>query len=601
MFEDSSLLSLSSENTRLLNSDCEPIRSQKKSQCKCSSSLDKLDVFFQLAERSQDAILITDEKRRIIYVNKTFEDRSGYLLSDIKGTNPRRFKSEKNPKGVYRELMRSLNSSGEWQGPLIQKHKDGSDYIENVKITTLCDKYGRVKYYLGQKALLAEQSLAQDQVFQLTQYDALTELPNRRFLINTATQLYQSSIISHTPFGILFIDMDDFKSINDSYGHAAGDYTLQQLALRLISCREGNDVIARVGGDEFCILHYNATTESMRTLVQKLIAVSREPLNFKEHTIPIGVSVGGAIWPNDASTLKELLICADLAMYQAKSTGSDYIAYTFDLSRRYNRERDILQALRLGLEENKFYLVYQPKYHLIDKSITGTEALLRLESDKLGAIFPGEFIPIAERNYLMRAIGLYVFERVNKQLTEWRSAGLSLPGRLSINISAQQLEDPELAESFSTILKRHDLSATLFELEITESMLMKKPEQAIGTLEKLRNLGFSIAIDDFGTGFSSLSYLSRINASCLKIDKSFISELIDSQSNELIVHSIIRLADSLGMTVISEGIETDDQLKRLVKMGCVSGQGYLLDRPLNVDNMTDRIKASGSGSQLLRS
>lgn len=540
---------------------------------------EKLAIFFSLVENSANAIVITNVNREIIYVNKKFEVRSGYKISEVLGKNPRILKSNKTPEGTYRELHRKLECGEAWKGIFINSHRDKSEYIERAMISPIVINDSIVGYIADKKDITLQKN-AETKAINFAYYDQLTKLPNRAYFLDKVESLINEGSHCEGSFCILFSDLNRFKSINDSRGHVTGDMVLEKVARRLEKVINPKDTIARIGGDEFVFIHENATSSSIESLGMLISEAVEKPININDEMISIGISIGVSVWPEDGKSIDEILSHADIAMYNSKNNGDKLVRYDSNIGNDFRREVGISEKLRTAISKNQFYIVYQPKFNLKTNETIGMEALLRWRDNSFKEVSPNEFIPIAEKHNLMWDIGLWCIEKVCEDIKKWQSSGISIPGRVSINISIVQIENPIFFDTIVEIINKHSLSTNLFELELTESTLMSNPDLVMNTIHKLRSLGICISIDDFGTGFSSLAYLKRLNASILKIDKSFIDNISSDVNDQIIVKSMIELAKNLGLSVIAEGIEDEEQKNKLLSLGCVQGQGFYYSKPL---------------------
>ena len=544
---------------------------------------EKLSFFFSIVDQSANAVVITNVNKDIIYANKKFEELSGFGLSEVLGKNPRLLKSNKTPADTYRDMYRTLQAGKSWKGVFFNIHRDKTEYIEEAVISPVtCDR-GNVICYVAEKRDITAQVAAEERVKRLAHFDSLTGLPNRAYFIEETNKLMDLQSSKESGFTILFADLDRFKELNDSCGHLAGDAALKEVARRIAQVISPSDLAARVGGDEFIVVHRRPTQESATLLAAKLAAELSRPIQInKGQEAFLGISIGAATWPSDGTTMNELLSHADLAMYEAKSTERNFVFYTEQVGIRFYRELELSSRLNQAIRQSKdqFYLVYQPKFYLDSGQVTGVEALLRWNEPEFGIISPVEFIPIAEKHRIMCPIGKWVIKAVCKQLRHWQSEGRVLPDRIAVNISVQQLEHPDFFEEITNIIIDEGLSPTFFELEITESVLMSNSGNTIYVLQQLEQVGFNIVIDDFGTGFSSLSYLKIINAKILKIDKSFVQDISTSIHDQVIVKSVVDLATNLGLSIVAEGVETEEQKSTLISLGCNIGQGFYYSKPL---------------------
>lgn len=553
---------------------------------------EQLSLFFSIVNESANAIVITNVKKDIIYANKKFEELSGFKNHEVLGKNPRILKSSKTPVETYQDMHKTLDMGISWKGVFFNMHRDGNEYIEEAVISPIkCDS-GEIVCYVAEKRDITSQRVAEEQAWKLACFDGLTGLPNRTYFIEELSKHVASPPTEDNFFSVLFADLDRFKELNDTSGHLAGDMALKEASRRIEHVLSSSDFVARIGGDEFVVIHRQATVESTFQLGLQLVAALNRPIQVSEGQEAIlGVSIGSSAWPHDGTTLNHILSRADLAMYEAKSTARGYVTYGEQIGTRFHREQELSRRLKKAIQsENQFHLKYQPKYELTTTKIVGIEALLRWEDPILGSISPAEFIPIAEKYKMMRPIGNWVVITACKQIRLWQSQGWVVPGRVAVNISVQQLEHPSFIAEITGMIANEGLSPSLFELEVTESVLISNPEKTMCVLKMLEQVGFSISIDDFGTGFSSLSYLKSINANILKIDKSFIDGLATNRYDKMIVNSVVNLAHNLGLDVVAEGVENEEQKQYLEKIGCDMAQGYYYSKPVTADELVRKIR-----------
>jgi diguanylate cyclase (GGDEF)-like protein len=426
----------------------------------------------------------------------------------------------------------------------------------------------------------------------LAQYDVLTGLPNRSLFYDRLAQGLAQAKRHGWILGVLFIDVDRFKYVNDTFGHAAGDKLLKLVSERLKACVRDEDTVGRLSGDEFAIvLGYLSATEDAALVAKKIVAQFNQPFDFEGAELYVTASIGITLYPSDSTEQDELIRNADVAMYRAKDLGrNNYQFYTPDLNRRTREMLNLEGELRRALEREEFVLHYQPKVRLADGRVSGVEALLRWQHPERGLISPGEFMPVLEDTGLIVQAGGWVLRRVCRQLHEWQAADVPV-APVAVNLSSRQFLASDLVESMAEVLAEHPTCASLVEIELAESSVTNGDE-VIVTLERLRAMGVAIAIDDFGTGYSSLLCLKRFPIRALKIDRSFIHDIIDDQDDDAIARAVISMAHSLQLGVIAEGVETKAQLERLAQYGCDEVQGYLLSQPLPPDEC-GRLLAQG--------
>ncbi|MGR5145074.1 sensor domain-containing protein [Photobacterium alginatilyticum] len=541
----------------------------------------KTGFFYAIVHQSSNAVVITDSQRNILYVNKKFEEISGYTLSDVLGKNPRVLQSGKTPENTYQQMNMTLAQGYEWKGEFTNIHKDGHEYTEEAVITPIKDEVGKVVYYLAEKADITALKLAQNKIHSLAYQDSLTGLPNRMYFVEELKKLIHEFVSNRKKgFSVLFADLNRFKEINDTRGHLSGDIVLKEVASRFAEVVNNGDILARIGGDEFVFLHRHTSETSAPELAKRLSGNLQAPFFIDGHEHYIGVSIGSATYPADGDSVKQLLQCADIAMYHAKALKSLYSAYQSEMGTKRHREWNIARKLEKAADKNQFYLMYQPKVDIKTGRLIGAEALLRWQNPELGEVYPAEFIPVAEQSGQMFAMGQWVIRQVCCQLKQWELGGLRLAGRLAINLSIQQVEHPDFYDQLVAIIESAGVSPSQIELEVTESVLMTHPESTSETLTSLTKLGFTIAIDDFGTGYSSLAYLKKIQASILKIDKSFIKNITINADDKTIVKSVVEMAHNLGLRVVAEGVEHQSQADYLSLVECDMAQGFLYSYPL---------------------
>jgi len=433
----------------------------------------------------------------------------------------------------------------------------------------------------------------QAELFYLAHYDHLTGVPNRTLLEERMRQACLDAERKGTSVALLFVDVDRFKTINDSLGHSFKDAVLRNLVTRLKASARKSDTVARIGGDEFVILMDNLQDAAGADMVaERVLSAFREPVELLGHSLVVTVSIGIAIYPRDDTDASRLLAKADAAMYQAKAAGRDGFSVYAEGSALYDPSRLYMQNdLRQAIDGNQLVLHFQPQVHLANRRIMGVEALVRWQHPMRGMVSPAEFIPLAEECGLIQRLGEWVMRTACRQLKEWEMRGYA-PMRMSINVSAVQFHQSSFVALLKSALEESGVNPANIELELTESVLMHNVEDVIATLQEIRSLGVSLAIDDFGTGYSSLNYLRRFPVNKLKIDQSFVRGVEHTHTNETIIKAIVALAESLSLDIIAEGIETNTEQNVLEGLGCVEGQGYLFAKPLSASEVSAWIEAN---------
>ena len=544
-----------------------------------------------IAFETQTAIVITDTTPKILRVNKAFEEITGYSAAEAVGQNPNILSAPeiRESKAFYEEMWADLLGKGKWSGEVRDKHKSGRIYPKWLTITAVKAIDGQASHYVGTFFDITERKRAEENIHQLAFYDALTRLPNRRLLLDRLHQALALSMRSGRHGAVLFLDLDHFKTINDTQGHAVGDLLLVEVARRLQACLREGDSVARLGGDEFLVLLEDLSPQPDEAATQaELVAEKiRDELNlpcwlknYECHTSP---SIGISLFRGHLENAGNLLKHADVAMYQAKKAGRNTIRF-FDpdmqaaLEKRASLEADLRQALA----SQQFHLFYQVQVDSRGRAI-GAEALLRWEHPERGFVYPDQFIPLAEETGLIVPIGLWVLQTACTQLNAWQEDALTRDLTLAVNVSARQFRQADFVAQVQQALLESGAKPSQLKLELTESTVLENIEDAIARMRELKLLGLSFSMDDFGTGHSSLQYLKRLPLDQIKIDRSFVSDITRDTNDAAIVQAIIAMTNALGLNVIAEGVETEAQRDFLDKRGCHTFQGYLFGKPLPIE------------------
>lgn len=542
-------------------------------------SENELRKLWQAVEQSPSAIVITDLDGNIEYVNAAFTQATGYTSAEAVGKNPRMLHSGKTLSSTYRNMWSSLSRGENWKGELINRHKDGTEYVQAIHVSPIRQADGSITHYMAIEEDITDRKRAEKRIHYLANFDPLTGLPNRMQLEQKAK--FALSLVKRNQgnLAVMFIDIDHFKDINDTLGHSFGDLLLIELSKRLHRILREEDIIARLGGDEFIVLLPGTDASGAEQVSQKLLESVTQPFMIEQHELTVTASIGISLYPEDGDTLEVLSKNADIAMYRAKEDGRDN--YRFFIEEMQNRSKRNLQlgnALHHALERNEFEVFYQPQVSLHDGRIIGVEALLRWKNPEFGNVSPAEFIPIAENSGLILPIGEWVLRTAVQQAKDWIDSGLS-PIVMAVNLSAVQFRHPALPKLVTDILNEVGLSSEYLELELTEGVAMHDPQAVIAVMKNLYDRGVRMSIDDFGTGYSSLSYLKKFKVYKLKIDQSFVRDISTDSEDKAIVGAIIHMARSLGLKTIAEGVETRDQLEYLRNEGCDEVQGYYFSPP----------------------
>ncbi|ROM52179.1 diguanylate phosphodiesterase [Pseudomonas poae] len=536
-------------------------------------------------EHSTSAILITDPAGYIVQANEAFSRVSGYAVADVLDQLPNMLTVDEQQEAHLRYVLKQLHQHSTWEGEVWLKRRNGEHYPAWVGITAVFDDEGDLASYVCFFSDISERKASEQRIHRLAYYDALTHLPNRTLFQDRLHTALQSAERQKSWVVLMFLDLDRFKPINDSLGHAAGDRMLKEMATRLLGCVAEDDTVARMGGDEFTLLLQPRVSRDMAlnraiTVAEQILASLVRPFVLEGREFFVTASIGIALSPQDGNELSQLMKNADTAMYHAKERGkNNFQFYQADMNASALERLELESDLRHALDQNEFVLYYQPQFSGDGKRLTGAEALLRWRHPRRGLVPPGDFIPVLEELGLVVDVGDWVLSEACRQLKTWHHNKVRVP-KVSVNISARQFSDGQLGERIATILKDTDLPPACLELELTESILMREVNEAMQILASLKNLGLSIAVDDFGTGYSSLNYLKQFPIDVLKIDRTFVDGLPSGEQDAQIARAIIAMAHSLNLAVIAEGVETHEQLDFLREHGCDEVQGYLFGRPM---------------------
>lgn len=481
-------------------------------------------------------------------------------------------------------MWHSISANGSWAGEIWDKHKAGHLYPKWMKISSLKDDQNRITHYVAIATDISASKQAEKNIEHLAYYDVLTGLPNRTLLHDRINQQITASQRSPQQFAILFIDLDRFKYVNDSMGHAVGDQLLQAVAAQFkANVREG-DTVSRIGGDEFIILLRETNAEGAANVAQTLIdALLHTPLAHTDTHSSTYASIGISLYPENGLDRETLIKHADVAMYRVKEEGrNNFQFFNPEMNVRINHHYAMEKDLRLALARDEFFLHFQPQMNLVDKSLCGAEALIRWNHPERGLISPAEFIPLAEETGQIIAIGEWVLRTVCVKIATWRQHGVArIP--IAVNLSLRQLLQPGFAELVASVIQEYAIQANELELEVTESIMLNDVQVALDFLICMRDLGIKLSIDDFGTGYSSLSYLKKMPIHKLKIDRSFVNNIQTDPNDKAIVQSIISLGHQFGLRIIAEGIENQSQMDLLFALGCDEIQGFYYGRPMQED------------------
>lgn len=546
---------------------------------------EQMKIAAAVFEASQEAIVVTNGENNIISVNPAFSILTGWSLEEVKGRNPREFKSGRHPHFFYTEMWQSLKDTGQWMGEVWDKHKNGTEFLKELSISVIKDPDGNIINYVGMFSDITLRKKQEELIWQQANYDTVTGLPNRHLFQSKLEQAARHAARTNHIMALMLIDLDQFKSVNDSMGHRAGDELLGCVATRLLKCSRSADCIARVGGDEFAIIISNINEPSACTdIAINIIKGLEMPFVINGETIFISASIGISLYPSDTENLEDLFKNADQAMYAVKNSGrKNFLYYSRALYDAIHMRLRMIRNLRKGLEESQFKVYYQPIISLKTGLIARMEALVRWIHPVQGIISPDTFIPLAEDTGLIVPMGSWVASQAITQLAYWRKK-YAPELKMAINLSPVQLRSQEFYDiSWISTLQHEGLNGDALAIEITEGLLLNSEPRVNLNLKMMHQTGIQIAIDDFGTGYSSLAYLRKFNIDFLKIDRSFVDDL-NGVGYELCT-AIIAMAHSLGLGVIAEGVETKEQEKLLIELECDYVQGYLYSKPLPAEEI----------------
>ncbi|MDR5752965.1 MULTISPECIES: EAL domain-containing protein [unclassified Caballeronia] len=538
---------------------------------------------------SLEAMMVTDADNTILRVNSAFTECTGYASSEIVGQTPRVLRSGRHDDAFFREMWDTIRREGGWQGEIWDRRKNGEVYPKWLTISAVSGDDGVVTHYVITHHDITERKIAEERIRELAFFDALTRLPNRSLLLDRLKQAITASARGGTCGALLFIDLDHFKTLNDTLGHDKGDRLLQEVARRLASSVRESDTVARVGGDEFVVvlqsLHENRQEAAIQTeaLGEKILSLLGNTYQLGEVEYRSTASVGATVFKGHRTSIDELLKQADLAMYKSKERGRNALCFFDPAMQTVVVERAALEAdLRKAIEDQQFLLHYQAQVTQGDK-VTGAEALVRWRHPQRGLVPPADFIPLAEETGLILPLGNWVLETACMQLTLWALRPEMAHLTIAVNVSAQQLREPDFVDKVLAAIERTGARAHRLKLELTESVLVDNVQDIIQKMYALKAKGVVFSLDDFGIGYSSLSYLKRLPLDQLKIDQSFVRDVLVDPNDATIAKTIVALAQSLGLGVIAEGVETEAQRDFLASAGCHAYQGYFFCRPLPIE------------------
>ncbi len=558
----------------------EDITAQKRAE-------DQLRMNTAVFETTTEGIMVTDEENLIKTINPAFTRITGFTQDEVQGRSPSVLSSGRHDRGFYEKMWESVLQKGYWTGEIWNRRKDGSVYPEWLSISTIRDDNGIVREHVAVFSDITKYKQDEEQILYQANYDALTGLPNRSLLSDRLSQAIVAAQRESWMLAVLFVDLNHFKIVNDTFGHVVGDEVLQMVAGRIKSCLRESDTVARFGGDEFIILLQDVTEmDSVAHIATNIINSTTRVITLYGREIYIGASIGITVYPDDAENVDSLLRNADMAMYQAKERGRNtYQFFTASMQQHTLVRQQLELDLRQAIQREELEIFYQPVVDARENRVVSVEALLRWHHPIRGMVSPAIFIPLAEDTGQIGPIGEWVMRGACEQLKQWHRAGFK-DLKMAVNLSSRQRELGLQGEFLKELLQETGLSSDYLTLEMTESLLMRDTEEAMTWLTSFKDLGIKLSVDDFGTGYSSLSYLKRFPMDVLKIDRSFVSDLPDNLEDATLVNTIVAMADSLKMRVIAEGVETRQQVEFLLAAGCNELQGFYFAKPMKAENLT---------------
>jgi diguanylate cyclase (GGDEF)-like protein/PAS domain S-box-containing protein len=532
-------------------------------------------------------ITFSDVDGVIVYSNPAEAHMHGYEVDELVGKEARKFSTSNRSRPIAAERLKEF---GVWRRESVNVRKNGEEFPAQLTSISVCDADARYLGIITTCEDVSERKVAEEKIRLLAYYDTLTGLPNRGMFLDRLHQTLSQAQRDRDKVNLLFLDLDNFKDVNDTLGHDVGDKLLRAVAERLTACMRESDVLARLGGDEFVVVCPSvATQESIAAVVQRIQAIFTEPFEIEGRQIYSSASIGISVYPDDSLDASSLFRCADTAMYQAKNEGrSQFRFFSAELNQKILQRVALENSLRRGIEKKEFFLHYQPLWNLKTSKMVGVEVLLRWQSSDYGLMLPSTFISLLEDSGLINTVGEWVLRTACVQVREWTMAE-HRELKIAVNISGKQMKHPKFLEMLTAIIEETGVDPRNLELEFTESVIMDNVENTIEIFRKLKEMGIQLSIDDFGTGYSSLNYLKHFPVDRIKIDRSFVADVNCNDSDAAIIEAIVSMAQSLSLRVVAEGVENSDQLYSLGELGCDEVQGFYLAMPMHAESLAESL------------
>lgn len=541
----------------------------------------KKELLVDVYENMFYAMSVTDARNNILLINPAFTKLTGFYEDDVIGKNPSILSSGIHERTFYKEMWRNLNEKGFWRGEIWNKRKDGELFLEEITIKAIRNENGKIQNYVSIFIDITQRKKLEERLKFQAYHDDLTKLPNRKYFYYELNKMIQETSGTGKLCAVIFLDLDHFKDINDTLGHSFGDDLLIAAANRLKERLQNKGVVTRYGGDEFAIILYNLQNKfECISIMNRIMNSFSKPFTLNEFELFITPSVGISLFPNDGDDGETLVKYADSAMYHAKQEGKNTYKFFQKSYMKKSIERLVLASdLRKAIENDEFLLYYQPKLSCKTEKVNGFEALIRWDHPKHGMISPNLFIPMAEETGMIVHIDQWVLYQACLQIKEWQTQGLK-PLKIAVNLSMLQFQQKNLLKVIRSFVKETGIDPSYLEIELTERVIMDDPEMALKNIKKLKSIGVQISMDDFGVHYSSLSYLKLLPLDRLKIDRSFLQDLLTNKDDQTIVKAMIQLAHNLELSVVAEGVETIEQYYFLKSLDCDEVQGFYFDKPL---------------------